>query len=162
MINLIWAMDKNWLIGDGDKLPWRYKEDLQYFKDKTHGKTVLMGEKTFFSLKNVYYKNRSLPFGKIYVATKDKNIKIQGVVIVNDVDEFLKEVKEELWVIGGATIYNISIPYANKLYITWILKEYKGDCYLPKFPLDQDFELLTEKQGETPDLKFSIYGRVKK
>lgn len=162
MINLIWAMDKNWLIGVGDKLPWRYREDLRYFKSKTHGKTVLMGEKTYLSLKNVYYKNRDLPFKKVYVATQDKDKNIQGAIIVNDVIEFLQEVKEELWVIGGATIYNLAIPYANKLYITWILKEYSGDCYLSKFPLEKDFQLLKEKQGETPELKFSVYGRVKK
>lgn len=162
MINLIWAMDLNWLIGVGNKLPWRYQEDLQYFKGKTHGKAVLMGEKTYLSLKNVYYKNRSLPFEKIYVATKDKKKKHQDAIIVNDAHKFLKERKEELWVIGGATIYNIAIPYADRLYITWILEEHIGDCYFPKFPLEKDFELLKEKQGKTPELKFSLYGRVKK
>lgn len=51
MISAIWAMDKNWLVGNGDKLPWRIKEDLQYFKEKAKGKTVLMGDTTYFSLK---------------------------------------------------------------------------------------------------------------
>ena len=68
MISLIWAMDKNWLIGKENKIPWHYKKDLMYFKEKTQGKTVLMGDNTYYSLKG-YYKDRPLPYGKIYVAS---------------------------------------------------------------------------------------------
>jgi dihydrofolate reductase len=160
MINLIWAMDQNWLVGDSDKLPWRYKEDLLYFKEKTHNKTVLMGEKTYRSLKDVYYKNKKVPYGKIYVASLNDDL-YDDAIKVNDVEEFLKGVKEELWVIGGATIYNLAIPFADKLYITWILKEYKGDIYFPKFDINKDFQLLEEKEGLNKDLKFTVYGRVK-
>ena len=51
MIKLIWAMDKNWLIGKENKIPWHYKEDLLYYKEKTAGQIVLMGDNTYFSLK---------------------------------------------------------------------------------------------------------------
>ena len=71
MISLIWAMDINWLIGIDDKLPWHYREDLLYYKEKTAGKTVLMGDKTYYSLKG-YYKTKPLPYGKIFVASLDK------------------------------------------------------------------------------------------
>ncbi|MBQ4356793.1 MAG: dihydrofolate reductase, partial [Acholeplasmatales bacterium] len=54
MINMIWAMDKNNLIGDGNRIPWHVKEDLIYYKNKTKGQTVLMGDATYFSLKSYY------------------------------------------------------------------------------------------------------------
>lgn len=161
MIHLIWAMDENWLIGKGDKLPWRYPEDLKYFKDKTHNKTVLMGHNTYCSLKDVYYKNKKLPFKKIYVATRENTRDYEDAIIVNDVVSFLKNNDEKLWVIGGSTIYSLALPFANKLYITWILNNYEGDIYFPKFPLLEDFKLLKEKAGKNKDLKFSVYGRVK-
>ena len=68
MIKLIWAMDKNWLIGKENKIPWHYKEDLLYYKEKTAGQIVLMGDNTYFSLKG-YYKTKPLPYAKIYVAS---------------------------------------------------------------------------------------------
>ena len=77
MINMIWAMDKNNLIGDGNRIPWHVKEDLIYYKNKTKGQTVLMGDATYFSLKS-YYKTKPLPYGKCYIATIDKNLKIEN------------------------------------------------------------------------------------
>ena len=68
MISLIWAMDKNWLVGKGNKLPWHFKEDLIYYKEKTAGNTVLMGDVSYYSLKG-YYKDKPLPYGKIYVTS---------------------------------------------------------------------------------------------
>lgn len=161
MINLIWAMDVNWLIGTGNKLPWRYLEDLIYFKKKTHNKVVIMGDKTYRSLKDVYYKDRKLPFKKVYVGTLDFNKTYQDATKVNDISKFLKEYDGEIWVLGGATIYKLALPFADNLYITWILKEHQGDFYFPKFSLETDFKLLKEKQGKTKELKFTVYGRVK-
>ena len=87
MISLIWAMSEKWLIGKDNKIPWHVKEDLLYYKEKTNGKTVLMGENTYFSLKG-YYKNRPLPYGKIYVASLSDNEFIDAIKI-DDVISFL-------------------------------------------------------------------------
>ena len=67
MINLIWAMDENQLVGKDDRIPWHIKEDLVYFKNKVKDKTVLMGDTTYYSLKGSY-KDKPLPYGTIYVA----------------------------------------------------------------------------------------------
>ena len=61
MITLIWAMDENQLIGNGDRLPWHIPEDLEKFREVTRGQTVLMGDATYKSLKR-YYKSTPLPF----------------------------------------------------------------------------------------------------
>ena len=146
MISLIWAMDENWLIGSGNVLPWHIKEDLDYFKKMTKGKTVLMGHMTYLSLKG-YYKKTPLPFKKIYIANKDEFTYNDGIII-NDVEKFLKETKEEIFVVGGKVIYNLSLPFANHLYITHVLGSYKGDVYFNKFPLSKDFKISNYRTSE--------------
>ena len=147
MINLIWAMDENNLVGNGDKIPWHIKEDLLYYKSKTKGQVVLMGDTTYFSLKG-YYKDKPLPYGKIYVATIDKSLVIDGVIMVYDLVSFLENNNEDdLWVVGGATIYKISLPYANRLYISFVKGTHEGDRYFPKINFD-DYKLIWENNSD--------------
>ena len=155
MINMIWAMDENNLIGDGNKIPWHVKEDLLYYKEKTKGKTVVMGEATYYSLKG-YYKEKPLPYGKIYVASLDKNLSISDGEVVNDLNEFLTNFEGELWVCGGATIYKVCMPYANRLYISFIQGEHKGDKYFPKINYDE-FNLIWE--NKTEKVRYTIFER---
>ena len=152
MISMIWAMDKNNLIGKGNLIPWHIKEDLIYYKEKTKGKTVLMGDQTYFSLKG-YYKTKPLPYGKIYIATIDKNLVIENplenIEIIYDLNSFLSNYKsdDELFVVGGATIYKLALPYANRLYISFIKGDYEGDKYFPSINYDKynlTWELETE------------------
>ena len=155
MINMIWAMDENNLIGDGNKIPWHVKEDLLYYKEKTKGKTVVMGEATYYSLKG-YYKEKPLPYGKIYVASLDKNLSISDGEVVNDLNEFLTNFEGDLWVCGGATIYKVCMPYANRLYISFIQGEHKGDKYFPKINYDE-FNLIWE--NKTEKVRYTIFER---
>ena len=157
MISLIWAMDKNWLVGKGNKLPWHFKEDLIYYKSKTAGKIVLMGDNSYFSLKS-YYKDKPLPYGKIYVASLN-NLELDDAIVINDVISFLKNFpkNEELWVVGGATIYKFALPYADYLYITHVDGDYEGDAYFPKFDLDNEFDLLSSRISD--NLNFCVYER---
>ena len=158
MINLIWAMDENNLVGNGDKIPWHIKEDLLYYKSKTKGKVVLMGDTTYFSLKG-YYKDKPLPYGKIYVATIDKNLKIDGVEMVYDIFEFLNNnTEDELWVVGGATIYKLSLPYADRLYISFIKGSHEGDRYFPKINFDE-YKLIWE--NVTEQVRYTLFEKVK-
>lgn len=155
MINMIWAMDENHLIGKGNLLPWHYPKDLEYFKKMTSNCAVLMGDMTYQSLKT-YYKKKPLPFKKIYVANLD-DIKYDDALRVSDLFQFLKEAKEDIMVIGGKTIYQLALPYANKLYITYVLKAYEGDVYFPKFDITH-FKLIWYKTED--QLIFSEYTRV--
>jgi dihydrofolate reductase len=154
MINLIWAMDENRLIGDKSRLPWHYPTDLKHFNSLTRGKTVLMGHETYMSLKG-YYKTKPLPYEKIYVANLEKH-DYPDAELVSDAIKFLKEFKDELWVIGGKIIYELSLPYADNLYITYILNKHEGNIYFKPFSLE-DFKL-TEKKVE-PGLIFTKYER---
>ena len=158
MINMIWAMDENNLIGKGNLIPWHIKEDLIYYKEKTKGKTVLMGDMTYLSLKG-YYKDKPLPYGKIYVSTIDPNFKVDDVIIVNDLVSFLKNNNEEdLWVVGGATIYKISLPYADRLYISFIKGNHEGDKYFPQIDYSK-YNLIYK--NETELVRYTCYERIK-
>lgn len=158
MINMIWAMDEDNLVGKGNLIPWHIKEDLIYYKNKTKGQTVLMGDNTYFSLKG-YYKDKPLPYGKIYVTTIDKSLVIDGVTMVYDIDEFLKNIDSntDLWVVGGATVYRLSLPYANRLYISFIKGHHEGDKYFPKIDYSK-YSLVFE--SETKEVKYTLFERI--
>ena len=153
MINLIWAMDENWLVGKDDLIPWHIKEDLLYFKSKVKGKTVVMGDTTYFSLKG-YYKTRPLPYGKIYVASLDNNLKLEDAEVINDFKSFIENYNEEIWVTGGATIFKMALPYADNLYISFIKGQYEGNVYFPKFNLEE-YKLMWKE--DTERVIFSLY-----
>ena len=156
MISLIWAMSEKWLIGKENKIPWHVKEDLLYYKEKTKGQTVLMGENTYDSLKG-YYKTKQLPYGKIFVASLSNRL-FDDAIKVSDVVSFLANNKEDLFVVGGASIYKLSLPYADKLYISIIKGDYDGDTYFPSFSLD---DYLLVSSNETEKVKYLVYERNK-
>lgn len=159
MIKLIWAMDRNFLVGKGNMLPWHYKEDLLFFKNHTHQKTVLMGERTYWSLKG-YYPNRPLPFGTMYVASLGEKVS-EEVNHVPDMVAFLKEFpkNQELYVIGGKTVYELALPFADVLYVTVIDADHEGDVYFSK-TFSEGFALIDiNKKGI---LEFRIYERKEK
>ncbi|MDT8337455.1 MAG: dihydrofolate reductase [Candidatus Izemoplasmatales bacterium] len=155
MISMIFAMDPTGLIGKNNDLPWNYPEDLQYFKYITLNKTVLMGVITFESI--VSRLNKPLPNRKSIVASLD-NFSYPGVEVISDLISFLKAPhKEEIFVIGGKTVYELALPYADKLYITHIKKVFEGDTYLD---IDlSNFKLV--KADDNEELTFSVYERIK-
>ena len=154
MISLIWAMDENRLIGNGNRLPWHIKEDLTYFKSITSNKIVLMGHETYMSLKS-YYVNKPLPFDKVYVANLNE-YQYNDATIIRDVIRFLTNINEDIFVVGGKIIYELSLPYADYLYITYVKGKYEGDVYFCEFDMS-DFKLI--KKEVTEQLEFSVYSR---
>ena len=121
MISIIVAIGKNNLIGKGNDLPWNYPEDLKYFRKVTSGKTVLMGENTFYSIVNRI--GKPLPKRQNIVATLNMDFSYENVLVTHDLISFLKENHdEEIFVIGGKQIYQLVLPYADRLYITHINK----------------------------------------
>ena len=154
MISMIWAMDENWLIGKDNLLPWHYPKDLAYFKNQTKDYTVLMGDMTYHSLKS-YYIKRPLPFKKIYVANIN-DVNYPDAIHVEDLLSFLKSTKEDIMIIGGKTIYQLALSYADRLYITYVLKSHEGNVYFPKF----DLSLFNLKEYQIEDgLIFAVYER---
>ena len=136
IISLIVAIGKNNVIGDKNTIPWKLPADIRYFKEKTMGKPVVMGRKTFESI------GKPLPGRENIIITRDPDYKAEGCTVVHSVDEAVKaaEGSEELMVIGGAQIYKEFFPIANKLYITNIDKEFEGDTYFPSGWAAREFD----------------------
>ena len=121
-LTFILAMDENKLIGSKNDLPWRLPADLNYFKQKTLNKTILMGRKTCESLPFMLPKRRNV------VLTRNINFSRKGFDIIHKIDS-IKDLKGDIMVIGGAMIYKLLMPYASKLLITQIHHKFEGDTY---------------------------------
>ncbi|MDV3170276.1 MAG: dihydrofolate reductase [Candidatus Phytoplasma australasiaticum] len=139
MISLIAAVDGNFLIGDGEKLPWHYPQDLAFFKKKVNDQVILVGLRTYQSL-CYYYKNKKFPFKSIYLATTSLDIPAKyyrddiSIQKVNDVKIFLQDIRKtskSIIVIGGRQIYQLALPYVDVLYLTYILRRFVGNIYFP-------------------------------
>jgi len=146
LISLIWAQDKNGLIGAGGQLPWRLPADMAWFKKNTMGKPVLMGRKTFDSI------GRPLP-GRTNIVLTSQDIDITDCTIVHSLEEAIAVADEmkELMVMGGAQIYKLALPQADRLYITQIHAILNGDTYFPAFNKSEWWE--TFRENHEPDEK---------
>lgn len=130
-MNLIVAIDKNNGIGKNGDLLCHLSADLKHFKEITSGKTVIMGYNTLISLpKSAPLKNRR------NIVLYENDIEIEGAEIVHSLDELFELIKysnqEDLFVIGGAMVYTLLMPYCQKLYITHIDKAFDADRFLPE------------------------------
>ncbi len=154
MVALIWAMDLHRLIGKNQDLPWYYPEDLQYFKAITLHKTVVMGRSTFDSI--IKRNKKPLPNRKNVVLSHLSTVH-PDVETIHDLKGYLDYHRDdEIFIIGGKSVFEQSIAFADKLYITIINKVYDGDVFLTEFSL-QDFYLVSKT--DSGDLSFCVYER---
>jgi dihydrofolate reductase len=149
MISIIVAVDKNFLIGKGEKLPWHFKEDLEYFKEKTMGKSVIFGKKTYQGIKS------SLLGRKIIVLSKES---LDEVSSAGSIEEALSLAKGEVMIAGGRSVYEQFLKIANRIYLTKINKEFEGDVYFPEIN-EKEWKVVEEKKGKNPILTFQILDR---
>ena len=130
MLSIIVAKAKNNVIGKNNELIWHLSEDLKRFKKLTTGHTIIMGRKTFQAL------GRVLPERKHIIFSQNPDFKVDdpNVEIVHSmlqIQEYIEN-DEENFVIGGAMIYNLLMPYVTKMYVTQIDKEFEGDAFFPR------------------------------
>ena len=129
MISLIVAHDENRVIGYENSMPWHLPGELQYFKEMTMGKPIIMGRKTFESI------GRPLPGRRNIVITRNESYHAEGegIEVVGSLQEALTLVKDvsEIMIIGGAQIFEQAMHIADKLYITLINHTFNGDTYFP-------------------------------
>jgi dihydrofolate reductase len=130
IIALIVAVAENGVIGRDGKLPWRIPEDMKWFRERTQGRPLIMGRKTWES-----FPKRPLPGRTNIVVTRDKAYRAEGGVVVSSLDAALDvacgEAPEEIMVIGGAEIYRAALPFARRIYLTSVHGEIEGDTHFP-------------------------------
>lgn len=158
-LSLIWAMDRNRLIGDHDALPWKLPADMQWFRKQTMNKPILMGRKTFESI------GKPLPKRINIVLSRQKDLKIEGCIVVQSLHEAKVSVPDadELMVIGGAEIYALLLPQADQLYITHIDAHFEGDAWFPAHDLNHWHQVHRENhhadEKNLHDYHFEIWQR---
>lgn len=150
-ISMIASVGKNNELGKDNNLIWRFKEDLKFFKEITTGHVIVMGRKTFESLPKM------LPNRHHIVITSKNNINNE-VEVFKNIDDFLynyKDYDDEIFIIGGSSIYNSFLDYSNKLYLTEIDSEDKeADVYFPSFDKSLWYKEYLSKIKEDNNIRY--------
>jgi dihydrofolate reductase len=138
-LSIIVAASSNNVIGRGNDLPWHLPTDMKYFKEKTLGKTVIMGRKCWDSIPEKF---RPLPNRENIIVSGNFEFKAKDSLVVHDYEMLLSATKfnnsdDEVFIIGGAEIYNIGFNYADKVYLTRIEADVEGDVFLRGFDENQ-------------------------
>lgn len=157
-ISMILAVANNGVIGNNNTLVWKQKKDMQLFKSLTSGNAIIMGRKTFDSIK------KPLPNRTNIVITRNINFEADGVLVFNNLNMAIQKAKEtnkEIFIIGGADIYTQSIPLVDKIYLTKIDASPKGDAFfdldlLEKFNKTSTISLKKDEENEF-DYSFEEY-----
>lgn len=148
-MNLIVAVDENWAIGYQNKLLVSIPQDMKFFRETTTGKVVVLGRKTLETFPGGQpLKNRTN-----IVITKDKNYKVKDAIVVHSIEEALEELKkydsEDIYVIGGDSIYRQMLPYCSLAHVTKIHHEYLADTYFPNLDEMEDWEVTGVSDEQT-------------
>ena len=157
--SIIAAVGKNNELGVNNSLIWHLSGDLKFFKSVTSGKTIIMGRRTFESLPKM------LPNRK-HIVLSSSNEFPEGVIVYNNLEDLLNDYNdsnEEIFIIGGASIYKLFIDKSDKLYLTKINESYdNADAYFPSFnENDFDEEILGENEDNNIQYKHVLYKRKK-
>ena len=151
MVSLIWAMSRNRVIGRNNRLPWKLPRDSAFFRTITMGKPVIMGRRTFESV------GRPLP-GRTNIVLTRSGFAHDSARIVPDLDAALEMAEsqclidgiEECFVVGGANIYALALPHADRLYETLIDADIEGDTYFPPYDAAQ-FTLVAKEDFDADE-----------
>lgn len=128
MIGLIWAQTLAGIIGANGSMPWHLPEDLAHFRSVTRGGAVIMGRRTWDSLPERF---RPLPGRRNIVITRQQDWEAEGASVAHSIEDALVLAEGPVWVIGGAEIYQLSLPQADILVVTEIDAEIAGDTRAP-------------------------------
>lgn len=144
-LSIIAALSDNRVIGRDNQLPWRMPADLAHFKRLTMGRPIIMGRRTWESLPGL------LPHRTHIVLTRDRHYVAEGGFVVHSIEEALGFAgdAEELMVIGGANLYEQTLPLASRMYLTLIHEQVDGDTRFPDYP-EMDWREVS-RESHVPD-----------
>lgn len=159
-ISAIVAMSENRVIGKDNRLPWHMPADLKHFKEITLGKPVIMGRKTYESI------GRPLPNRHNIVITRDAHFQAPGCMVTTSIDTAFAAVseQEEIFVIGGAVLFEQLMPRIQRLYLTIIHHSFDGDAFFPKINMDewQEVERVDHASDDANPYPYSFFTYDKK
>lgn len=148
-MNLIVNADKNWGIGRENQLLVHIPNDMKMFRQTTTGKVVVMGRKTLESFPN----GMPLPKRTNIVMTTDQDYDGRGAIVVHSEEELFEELKkyadEDIFIIGGESIYRMMLPYCDTAYVTRLDYAYDADTYFPDLDARKEWEIVKESEEQT-------------
>ncbi|MEY4274784.1 MAG: Dihydrofolate reductase [Bacteroidota bacterium] len=134
MLKILVAFDENRVIGKNNTLIWHLPADLKRFKALTTGHVIIMGRKTFESI------GKPLPNRTTIVISRQADLQIEGAIITHSVEEAILKAKsltrEDIFIVGGAEIYALSLPLADQILVTQLHDIFDGDAFFPEISLD--------------------------
>lgn len=148
-MNIIVAVDNNWAIGNHNELLIRIPNDHKHFREETTGKVVVLGRKTLETFpQGLPLKNRT----NIILST-DSEYQVKDALIVHSLEELLKKLKnypdEDIYIIGGESVYRQLLPYCNVAHVTKIDREYEADSYFPDLDKDPEWKITADSEEQT-------------
>lgn len=162
-MNVIVAVDSNWAIGCKNQLLVRIPNDHKMFRQMTTGKVVVLGRKTL----ETFPQGLPLPNRTNIILSKSADYKVKDAVVVHSIEELLEELKqynsEDVFIIGGESIYRQMLPYCNTAHITKIDHAYEADSYFPNLDEDAEWKVTADSEEQTYfDIAYSFvkYERV--
>jgi dihydrofolate reductase len=159
-VSLIWAMARNRVIGRDNALPWSLPDEMRHFMRTTLGKPVIMGRKQYESMA------KPLPKRTNIVLSRDRRFAANGCIVVQTLDQAIERARDvagddgEAMVIGGAQIYALALPIADRLYCTSIDAEIDGDVVFPEFDENEWYELSSAHHARDARHPFAYTIRV--
>ncbi|HAR99522.1 MAG: Dihydrofolate reductase [Candidatus Moranbacteria bacterium GW2011_GWC2_37_73] len=151
-ISIICAIAKNRAIGKNNQLLWHIKEDFKFFKEKTSGHVIVMGQKTFESI------GKPLPNRTTIVLSNDPDCNIEGVIMARTFDEVFAKAreieKEEVFICGGGSVYAQTIGMADKLYLTVVKGNFDADVFFPEY--SEFTKVVSERKSSDENFEYTF------
>lgn len=145
IISIIAAVSKNNVIGKEGKIPWSIPGEQKRFKELTTGKSIIIGRKSFEEI------GRPLPDRNTVVLSRSNNYSAENCITADSFSKALELLKneKEVFIAGGAKVYEAALPYAEYIYLTVIDRYFEGDVYFPNFNKN-DYTVIYEQRIEGP------------
>jgi dihydrofolate reductase len=146
-ISIIAAVAKNRAIGFKNQIPWHLQTDLQRFKKLTAGHPVIMGQKTFVSLGS-----KPLPNRRNIILSSHSDFSAPNCVVVQNLSSAMQQCNHEteIFIIGGGRVYQAALPFADKMYLTWVDASPKADVFFPEFN-PEDWNIISRQEFPADD-----------
>jgi dihydrofolate reductase len=148
VIKILVAFDENRVIGKNNELIWHLPADLKRFKALTTGHVIIMGRKTYDSI------GKPLPNRTTIVISRNPDLQIEGVICTRSMEEAILKAKslsrEEIFIVGGAEIYKLSLAVADQILVTQLHDIFEGDTFFPEIVADQ-WEVTERERGVTDE-----------
>lgn len=148
-MNLIVAVDNNWAIGNKDRLLVSIPNDHKHFREETTGKVVVLGRKTL----QTFPQGQPLKNRTNIILSGDRSYQAGDAIVAHSIEELLEELKkydtEDVYIIGGESVYRQMLPYCDTAHVTKIDREYEADTYFPNLDEDPAWEITADSDEQT-------------